>query len=94
MSFAKRQLERADAQRSLAIEILVEAGVFERCKLHEEPYDTWGDVDEAKALGRKQFHKGELGDTFASVAEVDQAIDDAKNDHGDSCPLCDKIAAD
>lgn len=95
MGSAKREMERQESQRTIAIGLLLETRALGKCDVHDEVYDRLGGYEDAKELGRERFESGVDGySVFAVAEEVEQAVDDARNDHGTECSTCAKNSSD
>ncbi len=96
MGQAKRLMEEQEHQRGIALQIAVEAGTLQECENHDGTfYADSDDVDEAIALGKKKFAKGELEGSFSSAGEVEEAIRGAYQENcGDECYSCERWTND
>ena len=95
MGLTKRWMESQEAKREEATDIAVQAGVLERCDIHEEIVcDTFGDPTEAYKLANAKFTADELQEDYESRRELTDKIKEAIEESSDDCPYCEKILAD
>jgi hypothetical protein len=79
-----------DSQYMEAEEIAVQAGVLEKCELHEEVYDPLGgDLEAAYKLGNYKFSRGEVS-SFDDRREMTDAIKDVVEQAAMECHTCAK----
>jgi hypothetical protein len=97
MSFAKRLLERQQAQRSAAISIALTGGSLKRCEWHDDIVMDAGLLDHSYTyrVGNAKMKAGELGDLFDSPREMTDVVKAAIDEHAlGYCPRCDKQKED
>lgn len=94
MGMQKREMERFEDQRGLAMAIAIEAGVLTVCDMHEEAFLGGNEIEAAYRLGNSKYSKGILKD-FYDRTELTDAIKAVVEDYClDSCPRCAHLMAD
>lgn len=97
MGATKELMEHYEDQRRVAIRIAIEAGVLQRCEMHEDCVFSGGsDVVGAYKLGNYKFKKDEFKGIFDTPVEMTDEIKKVVQEHEaiDECPRCAKMMAD
>ncbi len=98
MSHFKHEMEMQEGREDVAIEILVDAGVLERCPLHGNLLDNYGDIVEAYKFAAARFrdqHKNYdyAMDQFGSQTHLTDTIKAVYEDnpYPIECPRCEYL---
>jgi len=73
-------------------ELAIEAGILEKCEIHEVIFQNYGDITEAYKLANSKFSKGETYG-FNSRVELTDAIKkvmESSDYASDCCEACQK----
>lgn len=92
MGLGKRYWEGRQFEKEVALTMLVEARVCDRCDAHPEiASDILGDPEPAYRLANRRW-EGNLEEVFSSRREMTDRIKEAFEEAGavDGCPYCAK----
>ncbi len=89
----KRLMEKEDEKRNIAIQIALEAGVLESCKVHNDfNYDTGKDIQHAYKLANANYTNDHYIDVFNDRKEMTDSIKEVVEEHLPvECPYCAKF---
>ena len=82
---------KSEYERKLAValEIALDAGVLERCMIHDVVFEGVGDIQHAFDLGAARLSTGALGQHFDSQDDMNEFIAEVVADHrSEECRSC------
>lgn len=82
---------KSEYERKLAValEIALDAGVLERCMIHDVVFEGVGDIQHAFDLGATRLSTGALGQHFDSQDDLNEFIAEVVADHrSEECRSC------
>ena len=91
MGFAKRELERKEAMRGVAIDIALRGQAVIECEYHEGMYRDNYEHEDAYRLANSLFTRGDpLVSGFPTRRTLTDAVKVAIEESGFECGLCEK----
>lgn len=78
-----------ESKLAVALEIALDAGVLDRCVIHDVVFEGDGDIEHAFELGGARMATGALGQNFDSRDDLNEFIAEVVSDHrGEECMHC------
>ncbi len=78
-----------DSKLAVALEIALDAGVLDRCVMHDAVFEGDGDLQHAFDLGGARLATGALGQNFDGRDDLNEFIAEVVADHrGEECARC------
>jgi hypothetical protein len=93
MGLVKHAMEHHEHMREVAIGIAVQAGVLQKCMVHEDiVFEGGNDIEGAYKLANWRFTRGLLADTFPTRKIMTDCIKGVVEEHaGTECGCCAKV---